>query len=85
VAAVQHTFTHKQYTAKHNDTGSTNITHIIRMCKHNNKNTVQPQFTNASHHEQIGSRTIFLKKKSRVTNGVSINEHASRQQRLAKS
>jgi hypothetical protein len=40
---------------------------------------VKPQFTNASHHEQIGSRTNFPKEKKtfRVTNGVSINEHAS--------
>jgi hypothetical protein len=42
---------------------------------------------NASHHEQIGSQTNFPKKKkpSRVTNGVSSNEHASRQQQLATS
>jgi hypothetical protein len=42
------------------------------------------RFTNASHHEQIGSRTNFRKKKktSRVTNGVSSNEHSSRQHRL---
>jgi hypothetical protein len=40
---------------------------------------------NASHHEQIGSQTNFLKKKSRVTNGVSSNEHASWQQQLATS
>jgi hypothetical protein len=48
---------------------------------------VEPRFTNASHHEQIGSRTNFPKKKKpvRVTNGVSSNEHASRQQRLATS
>jgi hypothetical protein len=45
------------------------------------RNTVEPRFTNVSHHEQIGSRT----KKSRVINGVSSNEHASRQQRLATS
>jgi hypothetical protein len=44
--------------------------------------TVEPQFTNAFHHEQIGSREH---KTSRVTNGVSSNEHASRQQRLATS
>jgi hypothetical protein len=64
-------------------------------------------FTNASYHEQIGSRTLLITKKSvherlssrtnrftknfpekktsRVTNGVSSNEHASRQQRLATS
>jgi hypothetical protein len=47
--------------------------------------TVEPRFTNASHHEQIGSRTNFPEKKSRVTNGVSSNEHASRQQWLAAS
>jgi hypothetical protein len=47
--------------------------------------TVEPRFTNASLHEQIGSRTHFPKKKSRVTNGASSNEHASRQQRLATS
>jgi hypothetical protein len=44
---------------------------------------VEPRFAKASHHEQIGSRTNFPKKNSRVTNGVSRNEHASRQQRLA--
>jgi hypothetical protein len=56
-----------------------------------------PLITNASPHEQIGSRTplitnksgheqIFREKKtSRVTNGVSSNKHASRQQRLATS
>jgi hypothetical protein len=33
----------------------------------------------------LGSRTNFPKKKSRATNGVSSNEHASRQQRLATS
>jgi hypothetical protein len=48
-------------------------------------NTVEPRFTNASHHEQIGSRTNFLKEKSWVTNGISSNEHASRQQRLVTS
>jgi hypothetical protein len=47
--------------------------------------TVEPRFTNASHHEQIGSRTNFPKNKSQVTNGVSSNEHSSRQQRLATS
>jgi hypothetical protein len=47
---------------------------------------VETRFTNASHHEQIGSRTNFSKKKIfRVTNGVSSNEHTSRQQRLATS
>jgi hypothetical protein len=55
---------------------------VTRMC---NFNIVEPRFTNASHHEQIGSRTNFPKKKSRVTNGVSSNQHASRQQRLATS
>jgi hypothetical protein len=41
---------------------------------------------NASHHEQIGLRTNFPNKKtSQVTNGVSSNEHANRQQRLATS
>jgi hypothetical protein len=39
-----------------------------------------PPITNKSVHEQI-----FRTKKSRVTNGVSSNEHASRQQRLATS
>jgi transposase InsO family protein len=39
-----------------------------------------PLITNKSVHEQI-----FRKKKSRVTNGVSSNEQASRQQRLATS
>jgi hypothetical protein len=39
-----------------------------------------PLITNKSVHEQI-----FRKKKSRVTNGVSSNEHASRQQWLATS
>jgi hypothetical protein len=37
-----------------------------------------PLIMNKSVHEQI-----FQKKKSRVTNGVSSNEHASQQQRLA--
>jgi hypothetical protein len=46
---------------------------------------VEPWLTNASHHEQIGSRIHFPKKKSRVKNGVSSNEHASRQQRLVTS
>jgi hypothetical protein len=47
---------------------------------------VESRFTNTSHHEQIGSRTNFLNKKtSWVTNGVSSNKHASRQQRLATS
>jgi hypothetical protein len=40
-----------------------------------------PLITNKSVHEQIFRR----KKKSRVTNGVSSNEHTSRQQRLATS
>jgi hypothetical protein len=35
---------------------------------------------NAFHHEQIGSYTNFLNKKSRVMNGVLNNEHASWQQ-----
>jgi hypothetical protein len=48
-------------------------------------NTAEPRFTNASNHEQIGSRTNFSKKKSRLINGISSNEHASRQQRLATS
>jgi hypothetical protein len=39
-----------------------------------------PLITNKSVHEQI-----FRKKKYRVTNGVSSNKHASRQQRLATS
>jgi hypothetical protein len=46
---------------------------------------VEPRFMNASHQKQIGSRKIFQEKKSRVTNGVSSNEHASQQQRLATS
>jgi hypothetical protein len=49
------------------------------------KNTVEPWFMKASHHEQIGSQTNFLKKKSRLMNGVPSNEHVSRQQRLATS
>jgi hypothetical protein len=44
------------------------------------KTTVEPRFTNASHHEQI-----FWGGESWVTNSVSSNEHASRQQRLATS
>jgi hypothetical protein len=47
--------------------------------------TVEPWFMNISHHEQIGSRTNFPKKMSQVTNGVSSNEHASRQEWLATS
>jgi hypothetical protein len=42
--------------------------------------TVEPRFTNAPVHEQI-----FRAKKSRMTNGVSDYEHASWQQRQAKS
>jgi hypothetical protein len=42
------------------------------------RSTVEPWFTNKSVHEQI-----FQTKKSRVWNGVSSNEHASWQQRLA--
>jgi hypothetical protein len=39
------------------------------------------KYSGTSVHERLSSRT----KKSRVTNGVSSNEHASRQQRLATS
>jgi hypothetical protein len=47
--------------------------------------TVEPRFTNASHHEQINSGTNFPKKRSRVTNSVPSNKHASWQQQLATS
>jgi hypothetical protein len=42
-------------------------------------------YSGTSVHERLSSRTNFPKKKSQVTNGVSSNEHASRQQRLATS
>jgi hypothetical protein len=50
------------------------------------EHTVEPQITNAPDHEQFGSRTKFSEQKtSRMTNGVSVYEHASWQQRLATS
>jgi hypothetical protein len=51
-----------------------------------NVNTAEPWLMNVFHNEQIGSRTNFPNKAHLgVTNGVSSNEHASQQQRLATS
>jgi hypothetical protein len=46
---------------------------------------MEHQFTNALHHEKLVHEQIFGPKKSRAMNGVSSNEHASRQQWLATS
>jgi hypothetical protein len=62
------------------------LTHAEYLLLLQQQNTVEPRFTNASHHEQIGSKTKFCKQKtSQVTNGVSSNEHASQRQQLATS
>src|SRR5215471_13524296 len=45
---------------------------VTMFPRKSDKFTVEPRFTNASHHEQIGSRTNFPnKKRLGVTNGVS--------------
>jgi hypothetical protein len=54
------------------------------QCYAKNESTVEPRFMKASHHEQTGSQTNFPEKQV-SGDGVSSNEHASRQQRLATS
>lgn len=43
--------------------------------------TVEPQFTNAPHHEQIGLQTIFPNKKGLISWSVLRYEHVNQQHR----